>query len=83
MLSMDFRPRGELGLVLRLESLFAIPPGAAAIEIISNIRGADHGHLLTTAVRNRKVKYSTNFLIYLLLLSAGVHAKDVRWLKEG
>ena len=63
MLSVNFRPRSELSLVLRLKSLFAIPPGAAAIEIISNVRGADHRHVLTITVRNRNVKYSTNFLI--------------------
>ena len=67
MLSVDFRPRGKLGLIFRLESLFAIPPGAAAIEIISNVRGADHGHVLTIAVRNRDVKDSTNFLISCIL----------------
>ena len=64
MLSMDFRPRCKLGLILRFEALFAIPPGAAAIEIIANVRGADHRHVFTIAARNRKVKYSTIFLIF-------------------
>jgi len=63
MLTVDFGPCYELGLILRLNPLFAIPPGAAAIKIISNIRGADHGHLLTTEFRIRSVKYSTNFLL--------------------
>ena len=77
MLAVDFGPCRELGLIFGLKALLAIPPGAAAIEIISNVRGTDNGHLLTTEFRLRKVtkcrkskvtrqargKYSTNFLI--------------------
>jgi hypothetical protein len=63
---MDLCPRCQFGLILRLETLFAIPPGAAAIEIISNVRGAYHRHILTTGCRLRKFKYSTNFLIFIL-----------------
>jgi len=62
--AMDLCPGSEFRLVLRLESLFAIPPGAAAIEIISNVRRADDRHIFTTGYRLRKIKYSTNFLIF-------------------
>jgi hypothetical protein len=44
MLAVDFGPCGELGLILRFEALFLVPPGAAAVEIISNVRGADDWH---------------------------------------
>jgi hypothetical protein len=64
MLAVDLGPGGKLGLVLGFKPLFTIPPGAAAIQIISNVRGADYGHLLTTEFRLRKIKYSTNFLIF-------------------
>jgi len=43
-LAMDFSPGRKFGFVLGLESLFFVPPGAAAVEVISNIGGADHGH---------------------------------------
>ena len=44
-LPVDFSPGYKFSLVLRLESLLAVPPGAAAIEIISNVRGTDDRHV--------------------------------------
>jgi hypothetical protein len=40
----EFGPSGEFGLILGFQSLFAIPPGAAAVEVISNIRRSDYRH---------------------------------------
>jgi hypothetical protein len=40
-LAVDFGPSCKFSLILGLKALFAIPPGAAAIKIISNVRGAD------------------------------------------
>ena len=45
----EFGPRREFSLVLRFHALFAIPPGAAAIEVGSNIRSADNGHGVSIA----------------------------------
>jgi hypothetical protein len=45
MLLMEFGPCREFDLILGFDSLLAIPPGAAAIEIISNVRGADNRHI--------------------------------------
>jgi hypothetical protein len=50
MLSMDLCPGGELGLVFGLKSLLAIPPGAPAIEIITDVRRADNWHVSTLGV---------------------------------
>ena len=44
MLAMEGRPRAEFGLVGGFHALFAVPPGAAAIEIGSNFGGADGSH---------------------------------------
>ena len=64
MLAVDLGPGGKLGLILRFESLLAVPPGAATVEIVSNVRRADNGHgsPQNFAV---KAKYSTNFLIFV------------------
>jgi hypothetical protein len=50
MLPVDLCTGRELGLVFRLESLFSIPPGAPAIQIISNVRRADNWHFSTLSV---------------------------------
>ena len=50
MLAVDLGPGGEFRLIFRLESLFAIPPSAAAIEVISNVRGADNRHVSPPSV---------------------------------
>jgi hypothetical protein len=42
---MELGPSRKLGLVLGFQSLFAVPPGAPAVKIISNIRGADDRHI--------------------------------------
>jgi hypothetical protein len=44
MLAVDFGSGCEFGLVLGFKSLLAVPPGAAAIEVIPNIRRADDCH---------------------------------------
>ena len=44
MLAVEFSSGCEFGLVLRFKALLAIPPGAAAIEIIPNIRRTDDWH---------------------------------------
>jgi hypothetical protein len=41
--AMEAGTGGELGLVLRLEALLAIPPSTAAVEITAYFRGADEG----------------------------------------
>ena len=72
MLSMDFRPCRELGLVFRLKSLLAIPPGTAAVKIISNVRGADYRHVFSPLRQGKKGKYSTNFLIRIVLTQSDI-----------
>jgi hypothetical protein len=59
---MDLGAGCHLGLVLRFKAFLTIPPGAATVEVIANVRGADNGHTCTTKF-SVKVKYSTNFLI--------------------
>ena len=44
MLAVEFGPSYEFGLVLGFESLPAIPPGAAAVQVVANVRRADDGH---------------------------------------
>ena len=44
MLLVEFRPSREFGLVLGLDSLFAVPPCAAAVEIVSDVGSASNGH---------------------------------------
>jgi hypothetical protein len=39
---MDFSAKGKFGLVLGFESLLFVPPGSATIQVIPDIRGADH-----------------------------------------
>jgi hypothetical protein len=57
MLAVDFGPGGKFGLILRLEALFFIPPGAATVEIISNVRRADDSHFspLSPEVRTSSI----------------------------
>ncbi len=47
-LTVDFGPRGKLCLVLGFESLLAVSPGAATIQVVSDVRRADDGHGFTT-----------------------------------
>ena len=75
MLFVNFGPRRELGLIFRLDPLFSIPPGAAAVEIISNIGGADHSHI-SPPVRVREIKYSTNFLVFTFVIASPSIAKQ-------
>ena len=56
MLGVEVGPCRQLGLVRRFDSLFFVPPGAAAIEIGSNFRSTDNVH---------KWEYSTNFLFFI------------------
>jgi hypothetical protein len=44
MLLMELGPGGQFGTIIRFDTLFAIPPGAAAVEVIPNIRRADDRH---------------------------------------
>jgi hypothetical protein len=44
MLVVELGPRRQFGPVLGFQSLLAIPPGAPAVQVISNIRGADDRH---------------------------------------
>ena len=44
MLAVEFSSSCEFGLVLGFKSLLAVPPGAAAIKVIPNIRRADDWH---------------------------------------
>jgi len=46
-LAVDFGPGRKFGPILRLKSLLAIPPGAPAVEIVSNIRRADDSHIFS------------------------------------
>ncbi len=63
MLAVDFGPGGKLSLVLGFESLLFVPPGAATVEIVSDVRGADDRHTLSPQRFSYwKGKYSTNFL---------------------
>ncbi len=41
---MELGAGSQLGAVIRFDALFAIPPGAAAVEVIPDIRGADDRH---------------------------------------
>jgi len=56
-LAVDFGPGRKFGLILGLKSLFFVPPGAAAVEIISNVRGADDSHFspLSSDVRGLSI----------------------------
>jgi hypothetical protein len=42
--AVDFRSCGKLGLILGLKALRFVPPGAATVEIVTDIRRADHWH---------------------------------------
>jgi hypothetical protein len=44
MLAVLLRPGGQFGLVGRFHALLAIPPGAAAVQIGPDLRGADGSH---------------------------------------
>ena len=44
MLSVEFGPGGEFRLVLRFNPVLAVTPGAATIQITSDVRSANDGH---------------------------------------
>jgi hypothetical protein len=44
MFMMEFGSGHKVRFVLGFDALLAVPPGAAAIEIIPNVRGADDRH---------------------------------------
>jgi len=61
MLVVKLGPGGELNLILRLESLLAIPPGAATVKVTSNVRGADDRHNFSPPSFVRKISIAQIF----------------------
>ena len=45
----EFRSSRKFRLILGFDSIFAVPPRAAAVEVGSNFRGADRSHLQSIA----------------------------------
>jgi hypothetical protein len=84
MLAVEFSSGCEFSLVLGFETLLAIPPGTAAIEVIPNVRRADDWHFSpqrkSFAV---KANYSTNFLILSMSLRATVRSEAISHDYEG
>ena len=70
MLAVDFGPGRELSLVLGLKSLFFVPPGAAAIKVISNVRRADDSHFSPLSLDVRRLSIAQIFYFDSLALSA-------------
>jgi hypothetical protein len=60
-LAVDFGPEGKFGLILGFKSLFFVPPGAATIEIISNIRRAYNSHFSPPGLQIRGLSIAQIF----------------------